>query len=326
MSNDVSKNIRLGVFVIAGTAFLIAALYFIGNKQNFFGNTITISTRFYDVGGLMKGHNVRDRKSTVGTVKNIEIVDDTSILVTMVIDKESAKFIKKNAFASIGTDGLMGNRLVNINSIAEPSSSIENGDQIQSIRSVEMDEMIRTLAITNQNIMLITADLKRMTEKINNSKSLWGLLADTTMAVNTTSILDNLAASSKNAAVFSNDMIRISQGLKAGKGLVGALLYDTAYVSNLAQTLTNFQNAADSVQMISGDIRQITYKIQSGGGVASSVLSDTSLVNDLEASMKNLKSGSASFSENMEAMKHNFLFRRYFRKQAKQKEKKEMKK
>lgn len=321
MGKDASKNIRLGLFVLLGLSFLIAALYFIGSKQNIFGNTIRISAKFYDVGGLMKGHNVRYSGIDVGTVESVEFADDTSIVVVMVIDKESARFIKKNAIASIGTDGLMGNKLVNINSVAEVSSSINDGDELMSIRAVEMDEMVRTLAVTNENIKNITIDVKRITEKINNSKSLWGLLSDTTMSVNTTSILNNLATSSRNAAVFSNDMIRASGSLRQGEGLIGALLYDTAYKKNLSHTLENLGQAVDSVTLISGDVRNIARKIQNSDGVAAALLSDSTLLNDLEASMDNLKTGTAGFSENMEALKHNFFFRRYFRKLEKEKKK-----
>ena len=93
MSNETSRNIRLGVFVIIGTLFIITAFYFIGNKQNLFGSTLRISAKFYNVGGLMKGNNVRFAGIDVGTVELVEIINDTAVNVVMIIEKKACKFI-----------------------------------------------------------------------------------------------------------------------------------------------------------------------------------------------------------------------------------------
>ena len=90
-----------------------------GSKQNLFGSTFSISANFYNVNGLMQGNNVRYAGIDVGTVESITIINDTSVKVVMVIEKKIQPYIKKNALASIGTDGLMGNKLVNINSIKD---------------------------------------------------------------------------------------------------------------------------------------------------------------------------------------------------------------
>lgn len=90
MANESRRNIRLGIFVISGTAFLIIALYLIGNKQNLFGSTFSVSARFYNVNGLMKGNNVRYAGIDVGTVESIEILNDTSVNVVMVLEKNTA--------------------------------------------------------------------------------------------------------------------------------------------------------------------------------------------------------------------------------------------
>ena len=80
------QKIRLGFFVIVGTIFFIVAMYFLGEKQNLFGSTFRVYTIFNDVNGLQKGNNVRFSGIDVGTVTNVKVVNDTSILVTMVIE------------------------------------------------------------------------------------------------------------------------------------------------------------------------------------------------------------------------------------------------
>ena len=97
MANTTSRNIRLGVFTLAGTVFLISALYFVGNKQNLFGSTFSINARFHNVNGLMRGNNVRFGGIDVGTVESVEIINDTSVNVVMNIETDVQPYIKKNA-------------------------------------------------------------------------------------------------------------------------------------------------------------------------------------------------------------------------------------
>lgn len=100
---------------MAGTAFLIAVLYLIGAKRSLFSDTFKISAEFYNVNGLMSGNNVRFSGINVGTVESVNIVSDSSVLVVMLIEDKVKSYIKKNSVATVGTDGLMGNKLININ-------------------------------------------------------------------------------------------------------------------------------------------------------------------------------------------------------------------
>src|SRR5580765_1929769 len=152
MHKKTINNVRLGIFVLIGTAFLIAGLYMIGNNRNMFDHTFTVKATFFKVNGLMKGNNVRFSGIDVGTVKSILIDSDTSVEVTMIIENDARKFIRKNAKAAIGTDGLMGNKLVEIDNTDHPAESVEDGDVIATVRPIETDQMMRTLDRTNNDL------------------------------------------------------------------------------------------------------------------------------------------------------------------------------
>src|SRR3989344_5478928 len=132
MIKDLSRNVKLGIFVFAGTIFFIGVLYMIGSKRNLFSSNILISAKFYNADGLMSGNSVRFAGINIGTVKNVEIINDTTVLVQMVIESNVTTHIKKNSIASIGTDGLMGNKLVNIGSVNEAAETIEEGDELKT--------------------------------------------------------------------------------------------------------------------------------------------------------------------------------------------------
>ena len=74
--------------MVLGTILFLAAIYFVGNKQNIFGNTMTLKAVFGNVNGLQKGNNVRYAGIDIGTVKQIEMVNDSTIVVEMLIEKK----------------------------------------------------------------------------------------------------------------------------------------------------------------------------------------------------------------------------------------------
>ena len=127
MKTKATDNAKLGIFVMAGVVFLIVTLYMIGKNRNLFGSTFTIQASVNNVNGLVPGNNVRFKGIDVGTVKSIALHDDSSIYVTLTIDDKMKPYIKQNALASISTDGLMGNKILNINSQTGDALAVEEG-------------------------------------------------------------------------------------------------------------------------------------------------------------------------------------------------------
>jgi phospholipid/cholesterol/gamma-HCH transport system substrate-binding protein len=172
MAKKIANNVRLGLFVLSGLFILILLLYMIGKSQNMFGAKYTLKARFENVQGLVPGNNVRYGGIVAGTVKDVHIVNDTTIEVVMLIKLAMKDFIRQDAVASIGTDGLMGNKLVNITPSGNPAPLAPNGGLISSKKPVDTDEMLRLLNSTNRDIAIIADNLKQTIERVNNSTSL----------------------------------------------------------------------------------------------------------------------------------------------------------
>lgn len=317
MAEQDSKNLRLGIFVIAGTALLIFALYLIGSKQNLFGSTFKISATFNNVSGLMKGNNVRFAGINVGTVESVEIVSDSSVNVVMVIENNAQQFIRKNSLASVGTDGLMGNKLVNINSVNGNSANIEENDVLQSLKPVEMDQMVRTLDVTNENIKVISSNLRNITDKINSKNSLWNLLMDTIVSENIKTAVVNIKLLSNQSLFITGDLREITSGIKNGKGSLGALITDTLISSKIKQTVLKLERLSDTAGVLTGDISHIVKKLKNGEGTIGVLLNDTTLIHNLNTSVKSINKGAGTFNEDLEALRHSWPFKKYFKKQKK---------
>ncbi len=317
MEKEPNKNIKLGLFVIVGTAFLIIAMYFIGAKQNLFSRTFRIYVNFHNVDGLQAGNNVRFAGIDVGTVEAVDIQSDSSVQVSLIIEDEYKSYIKKNALASIGTDGLMGNKLVNINSSHDPGLSIEEGDVLASVHPIETDEMLRTLNKTNNDVSTIARNLRIITERVNNSNTLWSILTDPAVAENVKNAIVSIKITGERTAVISGDLSRIVASVRNGKGTLGALITDTAISHQIKQTIVKIQLVSDTMAYISGDLKYITGKIRNGEGAVGTVLMDTTFAGNLNKSVIDIRKATSGLTASMEALKNSFLLRKYFRKHSK---------
>lgn len=317
-----SRNVRLGIFVLVGSGLLVLALYLIGSKQNLFGSTFTISAKFKNVNGLMKGNNVRFSGIDVGTVESVEIINDSSVNVIMVIENDIQPYIKKSAVVSVGTDGLMGNKLINISGGVLPSPNVEEGDILVTKGQIEMDEMMSTLSVTNQNILAITDNLKSITEKLKSKNNLWNVLLDTMVAENVKSTIVNLRYISNEGVTITGDLKHLVKDVRNGKGTLGALITDTLLSSRVNQTVINLKKISDTTATLTGNVSSIVKNLKEGKGTLGVLLQDTTLVYDLNKSIKTLDRGAGNFDLNMEALKESWPFKKYFKKQKKLKDKK----
>jgi phospholipid/cholesterol/gamma-HCH transport system substrate-binding protein len=227
MNNEKGFGWKVGLFAVIGLVIFLGALFFLGKQKNLFGSVFRMNAMFNDVAGLKVGSNVRFGGITVGTVDDIQIMNDTSVKVAMIIQDNVKRFIKKDANASITSDGLMGDKVVVISPGTMAQQQIQDGDMLPSRAPVEMEEILSSLKVSADNAAVITGELSQMAYRINH-----------------------------------------------GKGALSKLIGDSTFANNITTTVTN------------------------------------------------LKKSSQGLSENMEAAKHNFLLRGYFKKKKKEEEKK----
>jgi phospholipid/cholesterol/gamma-HCH transport system substrate-binding protein len=197
MKKDTSYKIKLGIFISLGITLFILGIYFIGERQQLFRSTFHLSGVFKDVSGLQAGNNVRLSGINVGTVENISIVSDTSIRVEILIDENIRKFIKKDAVASIGSEGLMGNKILIINPGTGGKMGIENNDTVKTIQPINMDDILISLKTSIDNTSNITSNLSKITGNIQSGKGAIGrLLTDKSLGQTFDSTFVNLKESS----------------------------------------------------------------------------------------------------------------------------------
>lgn len=210
-----SKNykIRLGLFVAVGLALLFIAIFIIGKQQNLFNPVYQLSTTFNNISGLQVGNNVRFSGINVGTVDNISIMNDSTVLVEMLIQKDVQKFIKTDSEVSIGSEGLIGDKLIII-SQGKTGRAVKAGEMLVSNEPVETDDIISSLSVTAGYSEVIAQEMAEIVVKINTGQGLLGqLIHDSTITRNINATIENLKTSSQGLeenmeAAKSNILLR----------------------------------------------------------------------------------------------------------------------
>lgn len=314
MKNKGVNNTKLGLFVLAGVLFMTLTLYLIGKNRNLLGNTFVIKAVVANVNGLVPGNNVRFKGIDVGTVERIELANDSSIIVTLVIDEKMKPFIRSNAIVSIGTDGLMGNKLININSQSGVSVPVRAGDTLASRKPIETDEMLRTLNTTNANVEKISRNLYEITARLNNNNGLWDLLSDSILSNDIKRAVMQLRIASDNASDLTHKGNELMNRLDGGHGLVNTLFTDTTLSQDVRVLIGTLSKSGNRLSASADSLTIVINGLQKGEGTAGLILSDTVARNSLLKSIRSIEEGTFRFNQNMEALKSNFLFRGYFKK------------
>ena len=275
MKKKVSHKVRLGIFVSLGIAIFIAAIYFIGEKQQLFRSTFRISGVFKDVGGLQVGNNVRLSGINVGTIDNVSIISDTSVNVVMVIDESTRRFIKKDAIASIGSEGLMGNKALIISPGTGDKKIIEDNDIIATTQPTDIDEILESLKTTIDNTSAITGDLAKISTNIESGKGTIGrLMMDPTWRQNFETTIINLKEGSDEFKVvmdkageidsiliaikstiaytsaITSDLATITNSIQSGEGTIGRLLMDATAAENFDSTMFNLKEGTEALKLL----------------------------------------------------------------------------
>jgi phospholipid/cholesterol/gamma-HCH transport system substrate-binding protein len=211
MKKTTGNKIRLGIFVSAAMLAFIVAIYFVGQRQQLFSSTFHISGIFKEVSGLQVGNNVRFSGINIGIIEDIEQITDSTVRVDMEIEESTKKFIKTNARAIIGSDGLMGSKLVIILSGSSGKKEISDNDFIETEQPVSMDDILFNLKTTTDNAAVITTGLAVIVQNMSEGKGTIGkLLMDSVLAENVSDALFNIK---QGAGGFKQNMDAASHNI-----------------------------------------------------------------------------------------------------------------
>lgn len=314
---EIAQQIKVGAFVLAGLTLFLVSIFFIGSENNIFSKTFTVAVVFKNVEGLKSGDNVWLSGVKIGTVSDVKIISQGKVVVNLSLKDKQNQFIKKDAIASIGSDGLVGNKIV----VIRPGISgeiIAPEDTINTSSPADTQELINIAKEVGENTRSITSDLKTIAQRVNDGKGIVGeLLNDGTIAKELRDAIVNLRTTGSNTAKASAELHTLLYQMRNGDGLLPTLISDTTYLKTFQNALANVERVSVNAGVVSENLQSMAVKMNNKDNAVGVLLADTLLADQIKNTVLNAAQASRKLDENMEALQHNFLFRGYFRKQAK---------
>ncbi len=317
---DYKKKTKLGIFILGGVVLFFAALFYLGRENNLFNKTFTVLAVFKNVEGLNSGDNVWLSGVKIGTVKEVTIVTEGKVIVTMALKEKQNQFIKKDATASVGSDGLVGSKIV----VIRPGLSkteIDDYDTINAQSPVDTQDVINLAKDVGTNTKTITDDLKLITAKINRGEGLLGeIVNDGKISQDIRATISLLKTASTNTVMVTKKMDDLIAEVQHGEGLMAHLLNDSSYANSFKTALKDFSEVSANAKIMSKDLQKITDQLNNKDNIIHVLIADSSAANKLKNTITSATTASEKLDENMTAMQSNFLFRKYFKKKEKEKE------
>ena len=302
MGHSKNKILRLGLLVASGLFLFIITIYFLGSKQNLFSSTVTVNSYFNNVKGLVEGNKVRYSGITIGNVAGIEIVSDSTILVEMMIDKDVKEFIRKDSRVKIGSDGLMGSKIVEILPGNSGAGSINDEDVLTGTNSVDIDEVLQEAKNVMHDGKIAARNLMEISEKMNNGKGDFAVLLNQN---NITAKLDKVGNEMLDFGSSANEII---EKVNSGEGDLGKLISDTTITSDFRLLMNNFDSITQKMYVLADELQQYSKQMNSGNGILYKLAYDSVMANKIDTTVAKVSNGVDNVVGAAETVENSWIF------------------
>jgi phospholipid/cholesterol/gamma-HCH transport system substrate-binding protein len=205
-----NQTLRLGLFIVATLAVLVAGIFLIGRRESLFSSTYVVKAQFQNVAGLTDGSDVRVGGLHQGSVKHIQLPNQPDGRVTVVMDlqKDTRNIVKQDSVAAIRAEGLIGDKYVEVSFGSDSAPKLKDGDTIASEPPVDISNLVKKAG----------------------------------------DILDNAKDAVANLNGTASNMKSISAKIDNGTGTVGALINDKTVYQKAAAGATALDEDAEALK------------------------------------------------------------------------------
>lgn len=321
-----NRPIIVGIFIFVGIIILAITIFTLGGQKKTFVKSFAINAIFNNVSGLQTGGNIWFSGVKIGIVKKIKIYGDSKVLVTMSIENDLQSHIHTDSKAKIGSDGLIGNKIIIIYGGHPAQPQINKNGYLAVESALNTDDILATLQNNNKNLLDITTDFKSISKKIDVGKGSIGILInDPTLANNLKTTVaslketvSNFQTVSVNSKAVLVNLESISHKINVPGNAIHDLAADTTMYRSVKSSIKTLQSASYSLSQFSNNLNKVGQSLNQKDNAVGVFLNDAEVGNSMKKTMENLESSSKKLDVDLEAVQHNFLLRRFFKIKAKE--------
>src|SRR5438309_11367537 len=173
---ELGVKFRVGLFVLVALAVFLATIYALGARARLFEARYVVYADFTEVGGLTEGATVRLAGVQIGRVAGVHLPGEPGgkVRVDLNIARRYAARIRKNSVARIETQGLLGDKVVEITVGTAAAPALAAGDVLVARDPADFGRVLAAGADTVKDVSALAAALRETAETVNQSKGSGG--------------------------------------------------------------------------------------------------------------------------------------------------------
>lgn len=306
MAMERNRLAAVGAFVILGVLLFAVGLFFIGDRRMLFNHTVDVYAEFANIAGLADGAKVRVGGMDAGEVDAIQVPSSPSakFRVKMRIREDLHRLVRVDSVATIQTDGLVGNKFVQIDAGTDQAGIVPPLGTVPSREAFELSAMLQRMSDT---VDLIRATIVQLRDGIDDA-----LTSVTDTANEAQDLLNDVGGDARaimaSTQKVSDNLKMIVSGIREGKGTIGKLITDDAMYTSAKNIVADAEKAVASLREASDQAKDAIADLRGENGPLKGV------TGTLEETLSSARDAMQDLADNTEALKRNFLFRGYFNK------------
>jgi phospholipid/cholesterol/gamma-HCH transport system substrate-binding protein len=302
MGKFANRSVKLGLLVAGGLFLFAIAIFYLGSQQDLFSSSVSVKSYFKDVKGLMEGNKVQYSGITIGHVAHIEIINDTTILVEMSVNKEVQKFIRTDSKVDIGNDGLMGSKIVNVYPGSSSAQSISDNDVLMTQESVDFQDVLEDAQSVIAESRTIASNLLQISDKMNNGEG------DFAMLLNDDNLTSKLDSAGEELLAFSATARQIVGKVNRSEGDLGKLINESTITSEYKNLMTELDSVTQKAGLLLNELHQYSTQMNSGNGLLYRAAYDSAMADNIDTSVVRISNSVDDVVKAAETIDNSWIF------------------
>ncbi|HUF24897.1 MAG TPA: MlaD family protein [Vicinamibacterales bacterium] len=299
-----SRLAFVGMFVVMAGLLFALGLFMIGDRRALFARDFEIYTEFSRLGGIQKGAIVRVAGADAGEVAEIRVPRNPSeqFRLKLRVLEDLRGLVRTDSVASIQTDGLVGNKFIQIEAGTDAAPQAPDGSTIQGSDLYDFSDLLSQAGTTLQALNDVIGQIQT---SINTALS---GVTDTMAEANRimVGLERELQTILGKGEVIVQDLGLIVKDVRSGKGTAGKLVNDTELYDRANKLLAEADGVISKVNDAADQAKQLVSELRTNTGPVQGAIAD------LRQTLSSAREAMADLSESSEALKRNFFFRGFF--------------
>ena len=299
-----NRAAAVGLFVIMAGLLFALGLFMIGDRRSLFARDFEIYTEFARLGGIQKGAIVRVAGADAGEVEEVRVPRNPSekFRVKLRVLEDLRGLVRTDSVASIQTDGLVGNKFIQIEAGTDAAPQAPDGSTIPGSDLYDFTDLLAQASVTLRDVNDMVLEVRGA---LNTAL---GSISETTEEANRIlhGLDRELQGLLRKGDVVVTDMAAITGAIRDGRGTAGKLVNDPELYDRANALITDARGVIAKVDEAAEQAKQYVTEMRSNTGPMQGVIAD------LRQTLSGAKEAMADLSENSEALKRNFFFRGFF--------------